>query len=126
MKGACHQLLVARSLVPLWNLSVVMEVLCHYIFEHLEAPYLKLVSLKMALLLALTMAKYISKLQALSVSSSCLQFAPGLSEACLCPNLAFVVKVVDSAHSCPTLELMAFHPPPLFSEEVKCSAHIRC
>lgn len=59
-----------------------------------------------------------SNLKALSVYP-CLQLAPGLAEACLRPNLAFVPKVMKSSYKCLTLELLAFHPPPFSSKEDK-------
>lgn len=57
------------------------------------------------------------ELHALSVSPSCLQFAPGLTKVPFCPNPAFVPKVVDSAYRCPSTEFAAFHPPPFSSPE---------
>lgn len=55
--------------------------------------------------------------EALSVHSFYLQLAPGQAKACLRPNPAFVAKVMESTYRCPTLELLAFHPPPFLSEE---------
>ncbi|KAK7880711.1 hypothetical protein WMY93_032661 [Mugilogobius chulae] len=116
MKGARRKLPVVKPLVPLWDLSVVLDALCHHPFEPLEAVALKYVALKTVLLLALTSAKRVSELQAFSVSPTCMQFAPGLSKVHLCPNPAFMPKV-EPAYSCPTLEIAAFHPPPFSSPE---------
>lgn len=117
MKGAHRKLPVDIPLVPLWDLSVVLDALCEHPFEPLEAVNLKYVALKTVLLLALTSAKRVSELQALSISPACLQFAPGLSRVRFRPNPAFVPKVLDSAHSYPAVELEAFHPPPFSSDE---------
>ncbi|XP_032363907.1 uncharacterized protein LOC116677742 [Etheostoma spectabile] len=125
MKGARRKLPVSRPLVPLWDLSVVLDALSHHPFEPMEAVGMKFVSLKTALLLALTTAKRVSDLQALSVQQTCLQFAPGLSRVCLRPNPAFVPKVVESAYRCPSVELRAFHPPPFCSEEER-RLHMLC
>ncbi|KAK0156393.1 hypothetical protein N1851_000309 [Merluccius polli] len=85
----------------------------------MEVAEMKFVSLKTALLLALTSAKRVSDLQALSIRPSCLQFAPGRTKVCLRPNPAFVPKVVVLGYRCPTVELLAFHPPPFSSAEEK-------
>ncbi|XP_030199953.1 uncharacterized protein LOC115533546 [Gadus morhua] len=117
MKGARRKLPVSRPLVPLWDLSVVLDAPSHHPFEPLETVGMKFVSLKLVLLLALTTAKRVSDLQALSIRPSCLQFAPGISKVCLRPNPAFVPKVVESTYRCLTVELSAFHPPPFSSAE---------
>lgn len=117
MKGARRKLPVSRPLVPLWELSVVLDALSHHPFEPMEVAEIKFVSLKTALLLALTTAKRVSDLQALSIRPSCLQMAPGLAKVCLRPNPAFVPKVMESAYRCSTVELLAFHPPPFSSVE---------
>ncbi|KAK0148792.1 hypothetical protein N1851_010874 [Merluccius polli] len=101
-RGARRKLPVSRPLVPLWDLSVVLEALSHHPFEPLEAVGMKFVSLKVVLLLALTTAK---------------RFAPGISKVCLRPNPVFVPKVVESTYRCRTVELSAFHPPPFSSVE---------
>lgn len=117
MKGARRKLPVVKVLVPPWDLNIVLDALCQHPFEPLEAVDLKYVTLKTILLLALTTAKRVSEMQALSVSPACLQFAPGRSRVRFCPNPAFVPKVLDSAFRCSTVELEAFHPPPFSSEE---------
>lgn len=91
---------------------------CHP-FELIEVVELKLLSIKKALLISLTTAKRVSDLQALSVHPSCLQMAQRPTTACLRPNPAFVPKLRESSSRCPTLELLAFHPPPFLSEEDK-------
>ena len=117
MNGVRRKLPVSRPMVPLWDLAVVLDVLSQHPFEPLEVVGLKFLSLKTALLLALTTAKRVGDLQALSTRPACLQFAPGLSKVCLRPNPAFIPKVVESAYRCPTVELKAFHPPPFGSAE---------
>lgn len=116
MRGARRTLPVSRPLVPLWDLSVVLDALSHHPFEPIGAVGLKFLSLKTTLLLALTTAKRVSELQALSIHPSCLQLAPGLTKARLRPNPAFVPKVLETSYRCSTVELLAFHPPPFSSE----------
>ena len=96
MKGARRKLPVSRPLVPLWELSRVLDALSLHPFEPMEVAEMKFVSLKTALLLALTTAKRVSDLQALSIRPSCLQFSQGLTKVCFRPNPAFVPKVVES------------------------------
>ncbi|XP_052450263.1 uncharacterized protein LOC128011656 [Carassius gibelio] len=117
MKGARRKRPGARRMVPLWDLSTVLEALSQHPFEPLEAIGLKFLSLKTALLLALVSAKRVSDLQALSVSPSCLQFSAGFTRVSFRPNPAFVPKVVDSSYRCQTTDLAAFHPPPFSSPE---------
>lgn len=92
MKGARPKWPVSRQMVPLWDLSIVLEALSQHTFEPSESIGLKFLSLKMALLVALVTAKCVSDLQALSVSPSCLQFFPGLTKVSFRPNPAFVLK----------------------------------
>ncbi len=115
MEGARHIRLVSRQMFPLWDLSIVLEALSQHPFEQLEGICLKFLTLKTVLLIALIMAKRVSDFHALSVSPSCLQFAPGLTKVSFRPNPAFVPKVVDSAYRCLSTELEAFHPLPFSS-----------
>ena len=116
MKGARRSRPVTKPLVPSWDLSGVLEALSCQPFEPLEMVEMKILSVKTALLLAVTSAKRVGELHALSVHPSCLHFAPGFSRVSLRPNPAFVPKVIRDS-GVPMLELMAFHPPPFSSEE---------
>ncbi len=86
-------------------------------FEPIDSSDLKLLSLKTALLLALSTAKRVSELHALSVHNSCMQFTMDYSRVSLKTNPAFVPKVIESALACNQVDLMAFHPPPFLSPE---------
>ncbi|XP_010773556.1 uncharacterized protein, partial [Notothenia coriiceps] len=109
MKGARRLLPVSRSLVPLWDLTVVLDGLTRTPFEPLEEADMKHLSLKTVLLLALASAKRVSDIHALSVHPSCTQFFPGQTRVLLKPNPAFIPKVVGS---CTSIDIVAF-PPPL-------------
>ncbi|KAK5930341.1 hypothetical protein CgunFtcFv8_026581 [Champsocephalus gunnari] len=111
MKGARRLLPVSRSLVPLWDLAVVLNGLKMTPFEPLEGADMKHLSLKTVLLLALASAKRVSDIHALSVHPSCTQFAPGQTRVLLKPNPAFTPKVVGS---CTPIDIEAF-PPQLVS-----------
>ncbi|XP_034065716.1 uncharacterized protein LOC117542252, partial [Gymnodraco acuticeps] len=121
MKGARRLLPVSRSLVPLWDLAVVLDGLTRPPFEPLEEADMKHLSLKTVLLLALASAKRVSDIHALSVHPSCTQFAPGQTRVLLKPNPAFVPKVVGS---CTPIDIVAFPPPLCSSEEQR--PHLLC
>ncbi|KAK2823510.1 hypothetical protein Q7C36_020110 [Tachysurus vachellii] len=116
MKGAHRSLPVTRSVVPDWDLSMVLEVLAQQTFEPLGDISLKLLSFKTALLLALASAKRVSDLHALSVHSSCTKFSLCGDKVLLRPNPAFMPKCFP-AFSVGVIELSAFHPPPFSSAE---------
>lgn len=68
----------------------------------------------MPLLLALAMAKCVSKIHAFSVPPACLQFLSGDAGVVLKPDPAFMPKIVNAIIP---LELRAFYPPPFASSE---------
>ena len=115
MHGVDHLRPVTRALFPAWDLQVVLEGLCKAPFEPMERASLKHVCFKTVLLLALTTAKRVSDLQALSVSPDCMRFLNNDSKVLLKPHLGFVPKnrVVPKE----PVVLTAFHPPPFASEE---------
>ncbi|KAF4094138.1 hypothetical protein AMELA_G00009700 [Ameiurus melas] len=84
---------ICRLHIPSWDLSVVLEGMSGAQYEPLESASEKLLTLKVALLLALTSLKKVEHLQALSLAHSCLDFAPGLSKAFLYPRPDCIPKV---------------------------------
>ncbi len=80
-------------LVPSWDLSIVLGGLQRGPFEPLDSVELKFLSLKTALLTALTSIKRIGDLQAFSVSEECLVFGPVYSHVVLRPRPGYVPKV---------------------------------
>ncbi len=80
-------------LVPSWNLSIVLAGLQRGPFEPLDSVELKFLSLKTALLTALTSIKRVGDLQAFSVSEECLVFGPVYSHVVLRPRPGYVPKV---------------------------------
>ncbi len=71
--------------VPSWDLSVVLEGIIAAPFEPLESAPEQILTLKVTLLLALTMKK-VGDLQALYVSDMCMDFTPGLVKVTLWPR----------------------------------------
>ncbi|XP_073699674.1 uncharacterized protein [Garra rufa] len=66
---------------------VVLEALCKPPFEPIEEISDRLLTIKAALLLALTSLKRVGDLQSLSVASSHIEFAPGMAKAFLYPRV---------------------------------------
>src|SRR4029434_8668178 len=83
----------------------------------LETVDIKFVSLKTALLLALTSAKRVGDMQALSVSPSCLQFSIAGDRVVMRLNAAYTPKVVVTPFRNQVIELAVFSPPPFASPE---------
>ncbi len=78
MRGVRRLRPVRPMAVPSWDLSVVLEGLVTAPSEHLESASVRILTLKVVLLLALTSLKRVGDLQAFSVSETCMDFAPGL------------------------------------------------
>ncbi len=70
MRGVRHLRPVRPTAVPSWDLSVVLEGLVTAPFEPLESASERILTLKVALLLALTSLKRVGNLQAFSVSET--------------------------------------------------------
>ncbi|KAI7790836.1 hypothetical protein IRJ41_002448 [Triplophysa rosa] len=116
MKGARRFLPTPAKTVPEWDLSMVLESLSRRPFEPLGDISLKHLSFKTALLLALTSAKRVSVLHALSVHHSCTKFYLDGNRVFLRHNPAFMPKCFPAV-TCEVIELSAFHPPPFSSAE---------
>ena len=97
----------------------MFEALCGPTFEPIQSADMKCFLYKTAVLLALTSAKRVEDLHALSVHHSCTHFFPLLHSVCikkgskvtLCPNAAYLSKVISSDYSSVVLELLSFYPP---------------
>ena len=126
MQGVERLRPVTRSLFPVWDLQVVLGGLCRAPFEPLVGMPLKFLSFKTALLLALATAKRVGDLQALSVSSECMQFMNNDLKVLLKPHLKFVPKNMVVPKE--PVVLLAFHPPPFGSvedERLNCLCPVR-
>ncbi len=93
LKGARRMNYSRPPLVPSWDLSIVLAGLQRCPFEPLDSVELKFLSLKTALLTALTSIKRVGDLQAFSVSEECLVFGPVYSHVVLRPRPGYVPKV---------------------------------
>lgn len=97
---------------PTWDLSLVLDALCRPPFEPIAQAELKWLSCKTSFLLAITSAKRVSELHALSVSESCLRWNADGSGVTMWPNVAFLPKVLSHAHLNQPIRLARFDPPP--------------
>ncbi|XP_048033544.1 uncharacterized protein LOC125259710 isoform X2 [Megalobrama amblycephala] len=86
LKGANRLCLQQGVQSQTWDLGMVLDSLCHPPFEPMLASDIKWLSFKTAFLLAITTAKRVSELHALSVSGPCLHWSSG-SSVSLWPNL---------------------------------------
>ena len=114
LKASKRKSATAKPLLPSWDLSLVLDALCGPPFEPLEDLELRVLTFKTVFLLAITTAKRVSDLHALSVHSECLSFDGDGKSVRLQPNPVFVTKTQRVASY---VRLEAFHPPPFSSEQ---------
>ncbi len=112
-----------RATVPSWDLAIVLEGLVCTPFEPLESVPVRFLTLKMFSLMAITYLKRIGDLQALSISPSSLDFAPGLVKVILHPHPNYLLKVPFSTMNPVVLE--AFSHPPFTTPEQE-RLHLLC
>ncbi len=93
--------------------STILRALKGPQFEPLQSSSLRILSLKTALLLALSSVKRVGDLQALSINPACLKFRPNDSKVILKPKLGYVPKVVSTPFRASVIELS----PPTGSQE---------
>ncbi len=115
VKGARRLRPVTKSMVPSWDLVLVLEAMCEPPFEPLESLDLRMLSYKM--LLALASAKCVGDLPVLSVHPTCIQFVLDGSRVVLRPNAAYTPKVLSGAHSALSFVLPALSNLSIDSEE---------
>ncbi len=117
MRGVRRLRPVRPMAVPSWDLSVVLEGLVTAPFEPLESVSERILTLKVALLLALTSLKRVGDLQAFSVSKTCMDFAPGLVKVTLRPRPGYIPMVLSTSFRSQVVMLHSVHPPPFASSE---------
>ncbi|KAK0146804.1 hypothetical protein N1851_013823 [Merluccius polli] len=96
---------------PAWDLPLVLEAMSLPPFEPLTQVGLKWLSMKVAFLLAITSAKRVGELQALSVAETYLRWNPDGSGVVLWPNVAFLPKVLSRTHLNQPIRLARFDSP---------------
>lgn len=110
LKGAFRLCPPSRLKCPQWDLLLVLNGLCEAPFEPLETCDIKWLSYKTAFLLAITSAKRVCEIHALSVSPQCMRWGPEDSSVTLWPNPAFLPKVMSPQFINRPFSLAVFDP----------------
>ncbi|KAK9542065.1 hypothetical protein VZT92_002063 [Zoarces viviparus] len=111
LKGALRLRPPNAPKAPAWDLHLVLDTLCLPPFEPLARAEPRWLATKTVFLLAITSAKRVGELHALSVSESCLRWNSDGSGVTLWPNAAFLPKVLTRSHINQPIQLAAFDPP---------------
>ena len=98
--------------VPSWDLPIVLEALCSPPFEPLEQADIRWLSVKTAFLLAITSAKRVGELHALSVARDCLRWTPDGSGVTMWTNPSFLPKRLSAFHVNQPVRLTAYTSQP--------------
>ncbi len=111
-----------HSLVPKWDLSVVLAALIEKPFEPLHQATPQILTLKVLFLLAATSARRVSEIHALCIDPPFLIQSP--RSFCLVPNPAFLPKTSMEVTLTSDLEITAFYPEP--SNDLELGFHLMC
>ena len=96
MRGAFLKNPPSRTLIPTWDVNIVLKFLCQSPFEPLHMASIQSLTLKTAFLVALASARRCSELHALGRSSPYIQFnSKGVQ---LCTVLGFLPKTANPKH----------------------------
>ena len=110
LKGAVRTRPPRVARVPSWDLPLVLEAMCSPPFEPLERADLKWLSVKTAFLLAITSAKRVGELHALSVARGCVRWTSDGSDVTMWPNPIFLPKRLSAFHVNQPVKLSAYTP----------------
>ncbi len=110
LRGTLRLRPAACTRVPTRDLAIVLQGISLAPLEPLDEVPAKFLTLKALFLLAISSLKRIGNLQAMSVTPSCLEFAPGMVKAFLHPRPGYVPKVPTNVAR--YMMLQAFCPPP--------------
>ncbi|XP_068126053.1 uncharacterized protein [Hyperolius riggenbachi] len=106
---------VVRTRIPPWDLNIVLQGLCKPPFEPLEQASDKFLSLKTSFLLAITTARRLGELQALSIKEPyCVVSEDRIT---LRLDIAFLPKVVSKFHRSQELFIPSFCDNPANDKE---------
>ncbi|XP_072004446.1 uncharacterized protein [Engystomops pustulosus] len=100
---------------PTWDLTLVLDALSRPPFEPLESSNIKNLTLKTTLLIAVTTAKRLGELQAISIREPYMRILPDCIVLTLDPG--FVPKVVSDFHRNQEITLPSFYENPSSNDE---------
>ncbi|KAG8566962.1 hypothetical protein GDO81_013445 [Engystomops pustulosus] len=100
---------------PTWDLTLVLDALSRPPFEPLESSNIKNLTLKTTLLIAVTTAKRLGELQAISIREPYMRILPDRIVLTLDPG--FVPKVVSDFHRNQEITLPSFYENPSSNDE---------
>ncbi|XP_072006291.1 uncharacterized protein [Engystomops pustulosus] len=100
---------------PTWDLTLVLDALSRPPFEPLESSNIKNLTLKTTLLIAVTTAKRLGELQAISIREPYMHILPDCIVLTLDPG--FVPKVVSDFHRNQEITLPSFYENPSSNDE---------
>ena len=124
LKGAQRRRPPWVTVVPSWDFTLVLRSVCRPPFEPIREAELRWLSAKTAFLLAITSAKRVGELHALSVSQMCMRWYPHGSGVTLLPNPSFLPKRVPPSHANQAIELAAFSPPSSSQQAIELSEQL--
>lgn len=119
LRGARRMRPPPRQIVPPWDLQTVLDGLEGPPFEPLDSAEIRFLSFKTVVLLALSSAKRVGDLCALSVHPSCISFSQDGGLVHLWPNPAFHPKVITSDFRSRVIRIRALCTPPDSDERVR-------
>ena len=108
LKGVFRLRPSIKTIVPRWDLNIVLEALLHFPYEPLESASLQALTWKVVFLVAITSAARVSELQALDSRPELLKLFD--SKVVMRANPAFLPKVLNSAYMAREIVLSVFNP----------------
>ncbi|XP_077137578.1 uncharacterized protein LOC143803684 [Ranitomeya variabilis] len=117
IKAAARSRPIVKERLAPWDLNLVLSALTEPPFEPLESASIKILSLKTALLVALTSARRVSDLQALSRLTPYMQIRE--DRVVLRTDPLYLPKVVSKFHRLQEINLPTFCPNPKNPKELK-------
>lgn len=99
-----------RSLVPQWNLSLVLDLLLHSPFEPLHSAEIRFLTWKTVFLISFASARRRSEIHALSSDPACLRFSPNYTQVSLRTDPTFLAKNQLSSFSGADITIPALTP----------------
>ena len=117
LKGLQHMFSPSPFIMTQSDFNLVLTFLMCSPFEPMNSCPLRLLTIKTVFLVAITSARRVSELQALSFNRSCINFYP--DKLVLSTRASFLPKVVTLFQVCQTISLPMFFAPPRLTSPLK-------